>query len=102
MCPYIIRSWSRRYQPGDFFDASCHFRQWQAFALLRWIGADGRFYCDLYLNEDCLTQKTGAASFTREQIEVGFDQSCVASNPAVQGRDTVQRTPGDAPLARAV
>ena len=56
------------------------------FARLRWIGSDGRFYRDLYLDEDAPERKTGAASFTREEMETGFElcggPSCCAGRAA--------------------
>jgi hypothetical protein len=64
-CPYSIQAWARQYQPGDFFDVSAHFGLYLAYAELRWIGSDGRYYCDLFLDPDHTERKTGAASFTR-------------------------------------
>lgn len=72
-CPYVLLSWSRQYQPGDFFDASVHYRQWIGWALLRWIGADGRYYCELYLDQDDPNRKSGSAWFTRGEIEENFE-----------------------------
>lgn len=72
-CPYFIRSWTRNYKPGDFFDAAGYFDQWKAYALLRWIGRDSLYYCDLYRDEDEPEVKTGSAVFTRGQIEEEFD-----------------------------
>jgi hypothetical protein len=88
-CPYALLSWSRTYHAGDFFDASGHFEAWQAFAVLRWVGADGRYYCDLYLDVDNLNKKTGHGVFTRAEIERGFDlcggPTCLAEMDRVRG-----------------
>lgn len=73
MCPYSLLCWSRQYQTGDAFDASVHFGLWVGCAVLRWIGADGRYYCDLYLDQDDPNRKTGAGSFTRHEIEKSFE-----------------------------
>jgi len=72
-CPYSIQAWARQYQPGDFFDVSAHFGLYRAYAELRWIGGDGRYYCDLYLDPDQTERRTGASSFRRSEIEDGFE-----------------------------
>jgi len=62
---------------------------------------DMAIWCDVIW--PCDRFKAMIEDIRKERSEIGdVDQTCAASNPAVQGRDTVQQTPGGAPLPGAV
>ncbi len=69
LCPIPILGWSRRYRPGDLFDAAGYQGCWVGWIKIRWIGRDGRFYCDLFLDHNQPETRTGTAVLTRLEIE---------------------------------